>query len=142
MAMNYRRFKIKASLDGREICYWVKVFDTQEQMTDYVKAADKQAGKFEGDDHYGRATGYCQKWNSLDETGTLHPTIGQILLNRASMGGSVLGHEVMHAAWWAYDTLTGRNSVAGIDQEEELAYLFSDLYNMATNKMYGLGIWQ
>lgn len=135
-----KRFKIKASLDGREIYYWVKVFDTKEQMQAYCKSEDVKASKQEGEYI---AEGYCQKWNAIDiVTDVMHPCIGQILMHRGKMGGSILAHEVCHAAWWAYDTLTGRQSIEEIEQEEQLCHLLSDLYNMATNKMYKLEIWR
>lgn len=134
-----RRFKIKASLDGREIYYWVKVFDTKAQMAAYCRLADKKAGKEEKDYI---AEGYCQKWNAIDtSTDIMHPCIGQIFMHTGQMGGSILAHELCHAAWWAYDTLTGRQSIDDIEQEEQLCHLLSDLHNMATNKLYGLGIW-
>lgn len=138
--MNYRRFKIKASLEDKEICYWVKIFKTKGEMNEYRKSEDSKAGK-ELDD--GEAEGYCQKWNAINvETGELNPCIGQILLYEGKMGGSLVAHEVCHAAWWAYDTLTGNTAIENIGQEEQLCHLMSDLYHETVSRMYKSGMWE
>jgi len=135
--MQYRRLKLKAG----KYHFWVKIFKTKADMRAYWQDYDKRTGGVkEGYDKAGGVT-LAYRIFKTATTNKIEPEIGQILVSEEQMGGSTMGHELIHAALHAYEVIYKSRNIKNMEQEENFAYLFSDMHNELVNKMYDKKIW-
>jgi len=125
--------KFKLSTVNSKYWVWVRVFDDVKSMLTYAKKTNPEdlTGSLGYFHPYFRETLKGNKW--ID-----NPNTGELVINKKHLGNVVISHELLHAAIWLwrrkYKTLKLGEEVD--EKEEELCYLYGDLFAEFIRKMY------
>lgn len=133
------RFKIKPV--DCNLWYWVYVYDDKNKL----RAA---AREYKQEDDFDNCLAVCQPQRRIviSPTGEVkeYDNLGVVrILNTA--GSEIAAHELLHASLNLYREKHRKNADFGEqcnDEEEELCYIFGQMFSMLVSKMYKNGYWK
>lgn len=139
------KFKIKSKQTA--YWFWVYIYGTESQMHHAAQLHAKETGETI-DYAKAEASGICHTYQILkvspDGKDQLLKEIGTIRLSRENLSSRVVSHEVLHAALHNYRIHYKRNADFGdmVNQaEEDLAYIFADLFKDMNIKLHDHKLW-
>jgi len=154
--VSFDRFRVGHDDRGGHMYFEVRIFDTVSEMRRHwdrsslmSQELDRRTRQAFGSD----AVALCAprtEW-TVDRRGRLvamSPRIGFILLNREYLGGSIVAHELIHAAL-AYWRERGRDrrwraanfGTSATPDEERFAHIYSELSRRMTLALHARGYW-
>lgn len=147
-----KKFKIKSPQS--DLWFWVIIYHTKKEMR---KAAGDHTEDTGERVDFIRASGVCHTYERVriapDGTEKILKEIGTIRLIKTELHTEVIAHEIVHAAMHLYRLLYGvENELDGSshnasfgngcnEDEENLAYLYGELFHCMNLKLHDHKLW-